>query len=154
MQAKEIAAYLERTAMPILERHGFEFIDAEFVKEGTTWYMRLYIDKEGGIGIDECALVSRELDEQLDDNITEQQYMLEVSSPGLDRLLKRDHEYTKYKGRLVDVKLYKALDGSKEFRGELAGLNADDTVTIILENGDEMSFARKDIASTRLAVIF
>lgn len=153
MQAKDIAVYLEKTALPILEKKGLEFVDAEFVKEGATWYMRLYIDKEGGIGIDECAEVSRELDALIDDDITEQQYIMEVCSPGLDRILKREHEYVKYKGRIVDVKLYKAIDGVKEFRGELVGLDENDNINIIAENGEDMSFARKDTASTRLAVI-
>ena len=84
--------------------------------------MRLYIDKEGGVGIDECVDVSRELDAQLDDDMTEQAYILEVSSPGLDRVLKRDHEYVKYKGRIVDVKLFKAVDGVKEFQGTYRAL--------------------------------
>lgn len=153
MQAKEIVKLVEKLSQPILEKRNLEFIDTEFVKEGASWYLRLYIDKEGGIGIDECAEVSRELDANLDEDMTEQPYILEVSSPGLDRVLKRDHEYVKYKGRLVDVKLFKALDGVKEFRGTLQGLDENDNVTIITEDNQTMAFNRKDVATTRLAVI-
>ena len=86
MQAKEIVKLVEKLAVPILEKKGLEFVDVEYVKEGASWYLRLYIDKEGGVGIDECVDVSRELDAQLDDDMTEQAYILEVSSPGLDRV--------------------------------------------------------------------
>jgi ribosome maturation factor RimP len=91
--------------------------------------------------------------EFLTDDITEQQYVFEVSSPGIDRILKRDHEYVKYKGRKVDVKLYKAVDGSKDFCGFLVGLT-DDKVVINDESGEELSFYKKDVASTRLTVEF
>lgn len=153
MQAKEIVKLLEQVSVPVLEKHNFEFVDAEFVKEGPGWYLRLYIDKEQGITIDDCELVSREVEPFLKDDITEQQYIFEVSSPGIDRILKRDHEYVKYKGRKVDVKLYKAVDGCKEFGGELVGL-CDGNVVIKDEDGKEMSFSRSDVSSTRLAVEF
>lgn len=153
MQAKDIVKLAEELAMPIIEQNGFEFVDAEFVKEGPNKYLRIYVDKEGGITIDDCELVSRALDEQLSDDITDEPYILEVSSPGIDRILKRDHEYVKYRGKLVDVKLFKALDGQKEFRGTLLGLE-DDNVLIEAEDGRKFSFPRKDVASTRLAVIF
>ena len=139
--------------MPILESKGFEFVDCEFVKEGPQWYLRVYIDKEGGIGINDCELVSRALDEKLGDDLTEQPYIMEVSSPGIDRVLKRDKEYVKYKGRDVDVKLFKAIDGVKEFRGKLVGL-VDNKIVIEEESGNVLEFDRKDVASTRLAVIF
>ena len=153
MQAKEIVKLVDKLAVPILEKKGFELVDVEYVKEGASWYLRLYIDKEGGVGIDECVDVSRELDAQLDDDMTEQAYILEVSSPGLDRVLKHDHEYVKYKGRIVDVKLFKAVDGVKEFQGTLQGLDENDNVTIITEDNRTLAFNRKDIATTRLAVI-
>ena len=153
MQAKDIVRLAEQLAMPIIEENGFEFVDAEFVKEGPNKYLRVYVDKEGGITIDDCEIVSRYLDERLEDDITDEPYILEVSSPGIDRVLKREHEYTKYKGRLVDVKLYKAVDGSKEFRGSLTGL-IEDNVVILQEDGTELSFPIKEVASTRLAVIF
>ncbi len=153
MQAKDIVRLTEELAMPVLEENGFEFVDAEFVKEGPHRYLRLYIDKEGGITIDDCELVSRYLDERLDDDITEEPYILEVSSPGIDRILKRDHEYVKYRGRTVDVKLFKAVDGIKEFSGTLEGLE-DDNVVIIDLSGERLSFPRREVASVRLAVEF
>lgn len=152
MQAKDIVRLAEELATPIVEEKGFELVDCEFVKEGPNRYLRLYIDKEGGITIDDCEVVSRYLDEKLDDDITEEPYILEVSSPGIDRVLKREHEYVKYKGRLVDVKLFKAVDGVKELRGSLVGL-VDGNVVITDENGEEMAFPLKEVASTRLAVV-
>lgn len=152
MQAKEIVKLAEELSLPIIQENGLEFVDCEFVKEGPNYYLRLYIDKEGGISIDECEIVSRALDSKLSDDITDKPYILEVSSPGLDRVLKRDHEYTKYKGREVEVKLFKAVDGIKQFDGILEGLDGDNVV-IKTETG-EMSFARKDVSSTRLAVKF
>lgn len=153
MQAKDIVKLTEEEVMPILDSKGFEFVDCEFVKEGPDWYLRVYIDKEGGIGINDCEFVSRALDEKLGDDLTEQPYIMEVSSPGIDRVLKRDREYIKYKDRLVDVKLFKAIDGNKEFRGKLVGL-IDDKVVINAESGERLEFNKKDVAATRLAVIF
>ena len=153
MQAKDIVKIAEDTVMPILESKGFEFVDCEFVKEGPQWYLRVYIDKEGGIGINDCEFVSRARDEKLGDDLTEQPYIMEVSSPGIDRVLKRDKEYVKYKGRDVDVKLFKAIDGVKEFRGKLVGL-VDNKIVIEEESGNVLEFDRKDVVSTRLAVIF
>lgn len=153
MQAKEIVRLTEETVMPILESKDFEFVDCEFVKEGPQWYLRVYIDKDGGIGIDDCEYVSRALDEKLGDDLTEQPYIMEVSSPGLDRVLKRDKEYIKYKGRTVDVRLFKAINGTKEYRGNLVGL-IDDKVVIDTESGERLEFNKKDVAATRLAVIF
>ena len=153
LQAKEIVKLAEEAVMPILEEKGFEFVDCEFVKEGPDKYLRVYIDKEGGINIDDCEYVSRALDAKLGDDITDEPYIMEVSSPGIDRVLKRDKEYVKYKGRLVDVKLFKAKDGCKEFRGSLEGL-VDNKVLIVTEDGQKFEFDRKDVAYTRLAVIF
>lgn len=153
MQAKDIVRMTEETVMPILESKNFEFVDCEFVKEGPDWYLRVYIDKEGGISIDDCEFVSRALDEKLGDDLTEQKYIMEVSSPGIDRVLKRDKEYIKYKGKLVDVKLFKAMDGVKEFRGNLEGL-IDGNIVITEESGNKLEFNKKDVASTRLVVIF
>ncbi len=153
MQAKEIVKLAEELSMPIINEQNFEFVDAEFVKEGPNWYLRLYIDKEGGITIDDCELVSRALDAKLPEDITEQPFILEVSSPGIDRVLKRDAEYTKYKGRLVDIKLFKAVDGSKEYQGELIGL-IDGNVVILDDNGNKLSFPKNEVSTTRLSVVF
>ena len=153
MQAKDIVKFVEEKAIKILEEKNFEFVDCEFIKEGPDWYLRLFIDKEGGITIDECVGVSRELDKMLDDDLTQQPYIMEVSSPGLDRVLKREHEYTKYKGKLVDIKLFKPIDGNKEFRGNLVGL-IEGNIIITNEDGSEVSFEKSKIATTRLVVEF
>ena len=136
------------------EKMGYELVDVEFVKEGQNWYLRFYLDKEGGINIDDCEKASKAIEKLLDEkDPIEQAYILEVSSPGLDRQLKKDKDFVKYAGSLVDVKLYKAVDGSKEFQGTLKGLEGN-IITIEDENGNELSFDRKDTAVIKLAVIF
>ena len=137
-----------------IEKMGYELVDVEFVKEGQNWYLRFYLDKEGGINIDDCEKASKAIEKLLDEkDPIEQAYILEVSSPGLDRQLKKDKDFVKYAGSLVDVKLYKAVDGSKEFQGTLKGLEGN-IITIEDENGNELSFDRKDTAVIKLAVIF
>ena len=138
----------------MIEKMGYELVDVEFVKEGQNWYLRFYLDKEGGINIDDCEKASKAIEKLLDEkDPIEQAYILEVSSPGLDRQLKKDKDFVKYAGSLVDVKLYKAIDGSKEFQGTLKGLEGN-IITIEDENGNELSFDRKDTAVIKLAVIF
>ena len=145
---------VEAILMPIIEEKNFELVDVEFVKEGPNWYLRIYIDKEGGITIDDCEAVSRALEVELDKNDPiEQAYILEVSSPGIDRPLKKESDFAKYAGEIVDIKLYKAFEGSKEYQGALKGLE-NNIVTITDENGKDISFDRKDIAGIPLAVIF
>lgn len=150
---KEIVKKTEKTALEICERKKLELVEAEFVKEGGNRYLRIIIDKPEGVSIDDCEAVSRELEEALDkEDFIEEAYMLEVSSPGLDRILKKDFEYVKYKGRLVVIKLYKAFCGSKEFEGELAGLENGEIV-IVCDDGGEMRFKKEDVAVCKLAVI-
>lgn len=153
MQVKDILAKVEEKLMPIINDNNYELVDVEFVKEGPNKYLRVYADKEDGITIDDCEVISRALEEELEkDDFIEQAYILEVSSPGIDRVLKKDFEYTKYKGRLVEIKLYKPIDKVKQLQGNLVGL-IDDKI-VIEENGNEIAFDRKDVASCRLAVIF
>lgn len=139
---------------PIVEANGLELVDLEFVKEGVNWYLRVYIDKDGGVNIDDCERVSRALEAKLDEHDPiEQAYILEVSSPGIDRPLKKESDFVKYKGEIIDVKLYKAQDGSKQYQGKLLGLE-EGVLSIEEENGNVVKFEQKDIASVRLAVIF
>ena len=153
MQAKDIIANVEKLAEPIMLENDYELVDVEFVKEGTNWFLRLYVDKEGGFSLDDCELVSRRLEKIIDDkDFIEQAYILEVSSPGIDRVLKKEKEFEKYKGRLVDVKLYKAIDSQKEFQGDLIGL-IDGKIVIDID-GEELQFDKKDVATCRLAVQF
>ncbi|NLM13735.1 MAG: ribosome maturation factor RimP [Epulopiscium sp.] len=145
-----VQSYLE----PIMEKYNFELVDVEYVKEGTNWYLRVFIDKEGGVTIDDCELVSRSLEVKLDEeDPIENAYILEVSSPGLDRPLKKDADFERFKGEIVDIKLYKPINKKKEYRGELVGLK-DNIVTIIDEDNNTLSFSRNDIAIIRLAILF
>ena len=139
---------------PIVEEKKLELVDLEFVKEGANWYLRVYIDKEGGVSIDDCEAVSRELEAKLDtEDPIEQAYILEVSSPGIDRPLKKEADFEKFSGDIIDIKLYKALDGKKQYQGKLLGLQ-DGCISIEEEDGTIRAFAQKEVADVRLAVIF
>lgn len=154
MKKSEIVARVEEMVTAITDEKGFETVDVEYVKEAGQFYLRVYIDKEGGISLNECEEVSRELSPKLDENdFIEENYYLEVSSPGIDRALKRDKEFVKYKGRDVEIKLYKAIDGVKQFEGELVGLDEENNIVVIINN-EEMKFNRKDVAIIRLAIRF
>ena len=146
-------AKAEEMLLPIVESHGFELVDVEYVKEGGTWYLRAYIDKPGGITIDDCELVSRAFSDVIDQNdFIEDSYIMEVSSPGLGRTLKKDKHLQKSIGEEVEIKLFKPIDKCKEFSGILESFDAD-TVTIT-EEGTPRTFARADIALIRLAPDF
>lgn len=151
--AGNTVSVVEKLIKPIADDMNFEIADIEFVKEGQNWYLRVYLDKEGGITIDDCELFSKAAEKMLDEkDPIEQAYIFEVSSPGLDRPLKKDSDFEKYSGRLVDIKLYMPKDNKKEYQGELKGL-IDGNIVIINEDG-EMSFDRKSVASVRLTVVF
>lgn len=143
----------EKLVQPIVDENKFELVDVEYVKEGSNWYLRIYVDKEGGITVDDCEVVSRALEVYLDkENFIEDPYILEVSSPGLGRPLKKDKDFARSIGMLVEVKLYKAIDKKKTFEGQLEAYT-DSTITIICEE-QEMIFNREDIALVRLAFDF
>ena len=138
---------------PIIEARGFELVDVEFVKEGGTWYLRGYIDKPGGITVDDCEAVSREFSDRLDEkDFIEESYILEISSPGLDRPLKKEKDYQRSMGKLIEIRTYRPIEKRKEFCGLLKAYDAD-TVTIE-EDGAESIFQKKDIALIRLAIDF
>lgn len=151
---KNLEATIEEIVTKITDEHGFEMVDVEYVKEAGEYYLRVYIDKEEGISLNECELVSRELSPILDEkDPIKENYFLEVSSPRLDRALKKDRDFVRYQGRDVDLKLYKPLNGCKQFEGELVGLTEDNNIKIIV-NGKEIEFNRKDVAIVRLAIKF
>lgn len=153
MKRAEIEQRCEALVQPILDAHRFELWDVEYVKEGANYYLRVYADKEGGITIDDCVTISHELEAKLDeDDFIGQAYILEVSSPGLGRPLKRERDFEKSLMSEVEVKLYKAQEYGKEFTGILKAYDAE-TVTIGLENQDVV-LARKEIALIRLAFDF
>ena len=150
---EDYVARVERFLIPIMEEHQFELVDVEGGKEAGTWYLRAYVDKEGGISVDDCEIVSRRLSDWLDkeDFITES-YILEVSSPGLGRPLKKEKDFARSLGKDVDVKLYRARDKRKDFTGVLKAYD-EQTVTIE-EEGEELVFERGEIALIRLAFDF
>ena len=144
----------EEILLPITEEYGFELVDVEYVKEGSTWYLRAYIDKPGGIDINDCEKVSRRLSDLLDEkDYIEDAYILEVSSPGLGRPLKKEKDFKRSMGEEVEIRTYRMIDKQKEFTGVLTGYDAD-TVTIAMEDETEKTFVRSDIALIRLAFDF
>jgi ribosome maturation factor RimP len=144
----------EKLIAPILEQNHFELYDVEYVKEGGNWFLRAYIDKENGITVDDCELVSRALSDLLDKNdFIPDAYILEVSSPGLGRQLKRDKHFEKSIGEEVEVKLYKPVDKKKEFVGILTAFSQE-SLTLELENNKTMVIPRSDIAMVRLTFDF
>ena len=133
---KSIEATIEEIVQPIVDSKNFEIVDIEYVKEAGEYYLRVYLDKEGGIFLSDCELVSRELSEILDQkDPIKDNYFLEVSSPGLDRPLKKDKDFERYKGRDVEIKLYKPMNGSKQFEGELVGLTEDNNIKVDIIGG-------------------
>ena len=144
----------EEILLPITEEYGFELVDVEQVKEGSTWYLRAYIDKPGGIDINDCEKVSRRLSDLLDEkDYIEDAYILEVSSPGLGRPLKKEKDFKRSMGEEVEIRTYRMIDKQKKFTGVLTGYDAD-TVTIAMEDETEKTFDRSDIALIRLAFDF
>ena len=145
---------VEAFLLPIMEENNFELVHVEYVKEAGTWYLRAYIDKEGGFTVDDCEMVSRKLSDWLDEkDFIDDSYILEVSSPGLGRPLKKEKDFKRSMGEQVDIKLYRAIDRQKDFTGALSAYD-DETVTIQYEDGSESTFNRKDIALIRLAFDF
>lgn len=144
---------------PILDEQNFELVEVEFVKEGKSWFLRVFIDKEGGIDIEECAFVSEKLSEKLDaadpDPIP-QAYFLEVSSPGAERPLKKESDYENALGDYVHVSLYQPVDGEKQYEGFLQSFDAEQlTLKIRIKTREkELTFDRKNIAKARLAIQF
>ncbi len=150
----DIELRTEQLVQPIIDENHFELVDVEYVKEGANWYLRVYADKEGGINIDDCVLISRALEAKLDeDDFIQEAYILEVSSPGLGRPLKKDKDFERSIGRDVEIKLYRPIEKQKEWEGTLVSYN-NDSITIALEDGANMEITRSDIALIRLALDF
>ncbi|MCR4961625.1 MAG: ribosome maturation factor RimP [Lachnospiraceae bacterium] len=138
---------------PIASKHGTRIYDVEYVEEAGEWYLRAYIDKDGGVTIDDCEAVSRELSDALDEkDFIDDAYYLEVSSPGLGRQLKKDRHLEMSIGEEVELKTYKPIDKKKEFVGILKAFDQN-TVTID-SDGEDLVFPRKDIAIIKLTIDF
>ncbi len=136
---------------PICASFNVTIYDVEYVNEAGEWYLRAYIDKEGGVTIDDCESVSRAFSDALDaDDFIEDAYYLEISSPGLGRTLKKDSHFEKSIGLEVELKTYKPIDKCKEFSGVLKAFSADDITVEI--NGEEKVFKRSEVALVKLAL--
>lgn len=154
--AKPVEVTVEELARPLVEAQGLELVGVELVREGASRYLRVYIDREGGVGFDDCETVSRSVDAKLDEIWPDPPYeYFEVSSPGLERPIKRDEDFARYAGREVAVTTYAPVDGQKLFVGTLVGL-VNDHIAIRLtkgkESGKEIALDRKQVASARLHV--
>lgn len=151
---EQYEARTEAFLLSLAQEHRFELVDVEYVKEGANWYLRAYVDKEGGIAIDDCERISRIVSGWLDkEDFISDSYILEVSSPGLGRPLKKEKDFARSLGKKVEVRLYRAKDQQKEFAGVLAEYDTD-TVTIRLEDESRMVFERRELALIRLAFDF
>lgn len=150
----KIEQVVKEMLLPIMDDLQCELVDIEYKKEGSHWYLRIYIDKQpGAVTIDDCQAVSERISDLLDESDPiPHSYFLEVSSPGLDRALKKDSDFEKYKGFKVDVSLYKPKNGRRKFTGELIGLR--DNQLLIRDKNEILSFLRSDVAMVRLTVEF
>ena len=146
----KVTDVVAQLAQPIVEQAGCTLWDVEYVKEAGEWFLRVYIDKEGGVDINDCEAVSRPLSDLLDEADTIQgSYTFEVSSAGLDRPLKKPEHFAACAGQQVDVRFYRPVDGRKEYTGALVGCDGDGNVTV-----DDKTFEKKDVAQVRLHVTF
>lgn len=148
MKREAVEEFVSSVVESIIADTDMELVDVEYVRE-RDWYLRVYLDKPGGVDLDDCQMVSERLSETLDakDPIKEN-YLLEVSSPGLDRVLKKDKDFKRYHGSQVDVQLFKPLNGGKQFTGALGDVT-DETVTIVTADGD-LNLERSAVAQIRL----
>lgn len=151
---EEYESRTEELLLPLMEEFQFELVDVEYVKEGSSWYLRAYIDKEGGITVNDCEAVARRMNDLLDEkDFIKESYIFEVSSPGLGRPLKKEKDYIRSMGKDVEIRTYRAINRRKEFYGELKAYT-EETVTIVTGDGEELTFDKKDIALIRLAFDF
>ena len=149
----KIADQVWQFAEPLVQEKGCSLWDVEYVREGGEWYLRLYLDKEGGVDIDDCEAVSRAVDPILDEkDLIAESYHFEVCSAGLERALKRPGDFERFMGADVLVKLYRPVNGSKELKGVLTGY-ADGDVTVEVA-GNPVTLEKKDVALVRLYVDF
>ena len=147
---KRVEAFLNT----FLEKEGYELVKTEFVEEDHNWYLRAYIDKPGGIAVNDCEVISRAFSDVLDrEDYIQESYIFEVSSPGLGRPLKKERDFARSLGEEVEIRTYRMVNKQKEFRGILKAYDKD-TVTIEEEEGQDQIFERENIALIRLAFDF
>ena len=154
MAKKDYENMTETLIMPLIEVNHMELVDVEWVREGSVYYLRVYIDKEGGVTVDDCEVISRAFGDILDEkDYISENYVFEVSSPGLDRPLKKEKDFARSIGKEVEIKLFKPVNKQKEFIGELKAYDKN-TVTIQLDDEETVVFNRSDIAVIRLAFFY
>ncbi|MBY6036055.1 ribosome maturation factor RimP [Fictibacillus nanhaiensis] len=155
--SQKITELATELVTPIVEKLGLELVDVEFVKEGKNWFLRVYIDSTGGVDIEECGTVSEQLSEKLDElDPIEQPYFLEVSSPGVERPLKKSEDVKNAIGKNVNVKLYEPINGEKVYEGLLKDFDGE---TLFMEirvktQVKKVELPYKKVANARLAVVF
>lgn len=153
MSTSKIKTTVEEMVQPYLDEHGFELVDVEYVKEGSNWFLRVFVDKDGGIDIDDCGLISEHLSLKLDENDPiPTAYFLEVSSPGAERPLKKKEDVAKSVGKNVFVTVYEPINGLKEFEGKLESFDNEELVIQTAKKQHVIPYAK--VASARLAIIF
>lgn len=151
---EEYESKTELLIQPIVDEKGFELVDVEYVKEGSNWYLRAYVDKAGGITINDLESVSRQLSDKLDEeDFISDAYILEVSSPGLGRPIKKDKDFDRNIGNEIEIHLYRAIDGQKQYVGLLKSYNKE-TVVIENEDGSERNIDRANISLVREYIEF
>ncbi len=155
--SKKIVTLTEEIAQPIVDAMELELVDVEFVKEGKNHFLRVYVDKDGGIDIEDCEKVSEQLSEQLDEqDPIESAYFLEVSSPGVERKLKKREDFERFVGSYVYIKTFEPIDGDKEFFGDIKNFENDE-VTLVVKiktQTKEVTIPYKKVANAHLAVSF
>jgi len=146
-----VTELVEKLASPVVEEAGMELVSVNFVKEGGRWYLRLFIDKPGGIGIEDCRYISEKVDKMLDErDPIPQSYTLEVSSPGIERPLKKLSEFGRFTGRLAAVSTFAPVGGKKKIRGKIMEVRGQDVVFYV--DGEELVIPFKQISSARLEI--
>lgn len=154
MSKKETERKIIDIVLPIVEDNGFELVEVELVKEYKDLFLRIYIDKEGGILIDDCQLISNMISPKLDEHdVIKEKYFLEVSSPGLDRPLKREKDFLKNKGNEIEIKLYKPIDNKKMFVGVLDEYTGEQ-IHILDKDENKIEFDIKDVALVKKVIKF
>ncbi|WP_195573235.1 ribosome maturation factor RimP [Paenibacillus sp. 1001270B_150601_E10] len=153
MTTANIKTLVEEMVTPYLEEQQFELVDIEYVKEGSSWFLRVFVDKDGGIDIEDCGRVSEYLSQKLDENDPiPDAYFLEVSSPGAERPLKKEKDFVKAIGKHVYITTYEPIDGSKEFEGTLEAYDGDTLTVTVNKKKHVLPFNK--VASARLAILF
>jgi ribosome maturation factor RimP len=151
--SEQIKSVVESMVQPFLDENGFELVDVEYLKEGSNWFLRVYVDKEGGIDIDDCGRISEYLSEKLDENDPiPTAYFLEVSSPGAERPLKKVQDYYKAVGEHVFITTYEPIDELKEFEGKLLSFDEETVEVEVGKKKHQIPFNK--VAGARLAIVF